>query len=123
VVPRIKVPTPLIYRKWDALFRQRPGLTRRGSDVKILTLALLKKGLLLGSHALYNSLQEVTTRLYPEINRIRENLKRLGVKSILMSGSGPAVFGIVSGKKEAQALSGKLRRINRSWKVFAVRTR
>jgi len=40
----------------------------------------------------------------------------------LMSGSGPAVFGIVSSRKEAVSLCGRLKDQHRSWQVFAVRT-
>jgi 4-diphosphocytidyl-2C-methyl-D-erythritol kinase len=46
----------------------------------------------------------------------------LGVKSILMSGSGPAVFGIVSSRKEAVSLAKVLKKSNRLWRVFVTQT-
>ena len=71
---------------------------------------------------MFNSLEQVTARLYPQINAIKEKLMQLGVKSILMSGSGPAVFGIVSSKKEAVLLSSRIRKENPFWRVFVAKT-
>jgi 4-diphosphocytidyl-2C-methyl-D-erythritol kinase len=39
-----------------------------------------------------------------------------------MSGSGPAVFGIVSSRKEAVTLKRQLDRENRSWRIFVTKT-
>jgi 4-diphosphocytidyl-2C-methyl-D-erythritol kinase len=100
LVPKFKVSTPLIYKKWDRDAKTFK-LTRPRHNVKILTLALRKNNLSLLGEALFNSLEQVTAGLYPEILRIRERLTQLGAKSILMSGSGPAIFGVVSSRKEA----------------------
>ena len=120
VVPGIKVSTPLIYRKWD--LERTFKLTKPKCDVKILTLAIRKKDLGLMGKALFNSLEQVSAKLYPEITRIKEKLKIKGVKSILMSGSGPAIFGIVLLRKEAVSLSKQLKSENRFWQVFVTRT-
>jgi len=76
--------------------------------------------------ALFNSLEAVTLAMYPQVKRIKEKLKELGLKSILMSGSGPAVFGIVPSRKEAvrlyRQLKGVLREKENFWRVFATRT-
>lgn len=121
VVPRIKVSTPLIYKKWD-LVRKKVKLTSAKSNVKILLLALQKFDLGLIREALFNSLERITAKLYPEVRRIKEKLKSLNLQSILMSGSGPAIFGIVSSKKEAQSLCRQLKRECQSWQVFVTRT-
>ena len=91
-------------------------------DVNILILALRKNDLFLIGDALFNSLEQVTARLYPQINAIKEKLMQLGVKSILMSGSGPAVFGIVSSKKEALTLCRQLKSNSSFGEVFVSRT-
>ena len=136
VVPKIKVSTPLIYKKWDAYSTLAPhlpaaqkqgtvekvGLTRPKYSVKILTLALLKKDLALLGAALFNSLERITTKLYPQISQIKRSLMRLGVKSILMSGSGPAISGIVSSGKEALSLCKQLKAESKFWQVFVTRT-
>ncbi|MGE5197531.1 MAG: 4-(cytidine 5'-diphospho)-2-C-methyl-D-erythritol kinase [Deltaproteobacteria bacterium] len=120
VVPKIPVSTPSVYKKWDEM-TQKVRLTRPDYDVKLLTLALEKKDFSLIGKALFNCLERVSIRLYPEILRVREKLERLGFKSVLMSGSGPAVFGIVSSKKEALSLIRQLKG-NRHWQVFLTRT-
>lgn len=118
VVPKIMVSTPSIYRKWDA----DSGLTRQKGDVNILTLGLEENKPALISRGLFNSLEKVTGVSYPEVGCVRGKLAKLGLKSILMSGSGPAVFGICSSRKEAVSLGRKLRKQNSSWRVFVSRT-
>ena len=123
VVPGIKVSTAVIYRKWDTYRnKELQGLTRPEYNVKILPLALQKKDLGLIGKSFFNSLEQVSIKLYPEIRRIKEWLVHRNVQSILMSGSGPAVFGVVSSRKEAVSLCRQLRRENRAWRVFVVRT-
>ncbi len=155
VVPKIRVSTPFIYKKWDIYFkalklappslRQKDsiikervgltpldkcgisknnyltGLTMPKYNVKMLLLAIKEKKSSLISQALFNSLEQITAKIYPEINRIKEKLIALGVKSILMSGSGPAVFGVVSSRKEAVFLRRQLNK-NALWQVFLTHT-
>ena len=125
VVPKIKVSTPLIYRKWDEFLGKKSkasGLTIPSHGVKILISSLRKSNLAFLDELLFNSLEAVTTKLYPEVKRVKVTLGSYGLKSILMSGSGPAVFGIVSSRKEAVTLVRKLRKLDKSWQVFATRT-
>ncbi len=120
IVPKIKVSTPFIYKRWDKYFKTFK-LTRPRHNVKILILALKKNNPLLTGDVLFNGLEEVTTTLYPQIKYIEAKLVQLGVKSILMSGSGPAVFGVVSSRKEALSLRRQLKG-NRRLEVFITRT-
>ena len=139
VVPKIGVSTASIYKRWDnesktfkltppflrqkaTIKKERAGLTMPKYDVNILILALRKNDLFLIGDALFNSLEQVTARLYPQINAIKEKLMRLGVKSTLMSGSGPAVFGIVSSRKEALTLCRQLKSSSSFGEVFVSRT-
>ncbi|KIL34947.1 4-diphosphocytidyl-2C-methyl-D-erythritol kinase [Cohnella kolymensis] len=50
--------------------------------------------------ALGNVLETVTLDRYPEVRQIKECMVKLGADGVLMSGSGPTVFGLVS--KEAK---------------------
>lgn len=118
LMPKIKVSTPLIYDKWDTF----SGLTSRAPGAKILTLALQKRDLPLIGRVLFNGLEMATAKLYPQVNQAKEKLTQSGLKSILMSGSGPAVFGIVSSRKEAAALSGGLKKGHSPFQVFAAKT-
>jgi 4-diphosphocytidyl-2-C-methyl-D-erythritol kinase len=105
-VPEIAVSTALIYRKWDEFCK----LTKKRYNVNISVPKLL-----------FNSLEAVTFRAYPQVEKIKEKMAGLGLKSILMSGSGPAVFGIVSSGKEAAAIARQLR-MSGSLRVFVTRT-
>ena len=118
VVPKIHVSTPLIYRKWDKFY----GLTRPKHNVNILISGLRKSKPVLQEELLFNSLEVVTTKLYPQVQRVKNALVRLGAEIVLMSGSGPAVFGIVSSQKEASVLRRKVRALCNNWQVFVART-
>lgn len=109
VVPKINVSTPFIYKQWD---KEGAGLTKPKYSVKITNLP--------GS--LFNSLEAVTSRLYPEVEEIKEQFRDSGLKKILMSGSGPAVFALVSSRKEASRISRQLMMRNISGRVFTVWT-
>ena len=131
VVPKIKVLTPKIYKEWDRYSELTTprhnakilisGLRKKDRSSLILASSKIKQGLMI-SRLLFNRLEEITVRLYPEVQRIKEALTRLSLKSILMSGSGPAVFGLVLLRKEAERISRQLKRQHRSWQVFVTRT-
>ncbi|MDQ0233357.1 4-(cytidine 5'-diphospho)-2-C-methyl-D-erythritol kinase [Metabacillus malikii] len=46
-------------------------------------------------HLMGNVLESVTLHMYPEVANIKEQMKRFGADAVLMSGSGPTVFGLV----------------------------
>jgi 4-diphosphocytidyl-2-C-methyl-D-erythritol kinase len=119
VVPKLMVSSARIYKEWDSL---RMKLTKPKYNAKILTSALRTFNFALIGEALFNSLEQVTTKLYPQVRRIKEKLKAMGAKSILMSGSGPAVFGIVSSRREGQVLYRQLKEEYRFWQVYLTRT-
>jgi len=57
-----------------------------------------------------NVLEYSTFKLYPEVRELKNGLKNMGAKSILMSGSGPTVFALSECQAEAQNLADKLER-------------
>jgi 4-diphosphocytidyl-2-C-methyl-D-erythritol kinase len=118
-VPKVAVSTPRIYKKWDT----HPRLTKTKQNVKIIHLALYKADAGLLRQGLYNSLEQVTCALYPAVERVRAGLRSCGAESVLMSGSGSAVFALVSSRKEAAALCERVQASHRQWRVFAVNTR
>lgn len=120
VVPRLKVMTPVVYKAWDRL--RKAALTRPAGSVKIFASVLKRRAPDFSGCALFNSLEQVTLSLHPQVSYVKDKLVQLGLRSVLMSGSGPAVFGMVSSRKEAQSFKRRLERENRSWRVFAVHT-
>lgn len=120
VLPKFKISTSFIYRKWDNL--NNPQLTNREDNVKMILQGLRKRDLSLLEENLFNHLEIVSFKLYPLLIDIKEKLIKLGFKKILLSGSGPAMFGFVSSRKEGEKLCEQLRKDQKDFKILLVRT-
>lgn len=84
-------------------------------------LEAIKKGNIEGVMPyLENVLEGVTANAYPEINIIKNLMLNLGARGVLMSGSGPTVFGICKNKGQAQEIHKQLKKKYRD--VFVVKT-
>ncbi|MDR6227114.1 4-(cytidine 5'-diphospho)-2-C-methyl-D-erythritol kinase [Desmospora profundinema] len=70
-------------------------------------------------HHLSNVLEQVTLTAYPKVARIKERMSAFGAEGVLMSGSGPTVFGLVSRESLARRVVNGLRGFCRQ--VYAVR--
>jgi 4-diphosphocytidyl-2-C-methyl-D-erythritol kinase len=66
-----------------------------------------------------NVLESVTLKLYPEVANIKDQMKKFGADAVLMSGSGPTVFGIVQYDSRMHRIYNGLRGF--CDQVFAVR--
>lgn len=66
-----------------------------------------------------NVLESVTFKLHPEVVMIKEQMKRFGVDAVLMSGSGPTVFGLVENEARVSRVYNGLRGFCEE--VYAVR--
>jgi len=73
------------------------------------------------SRILQNDLEEVVAGQYPQIGTMKKILSRVGALGALMTGSGPTVFGIFTGEKEAREANERVRRILRGkgWSVLS----
>lgn len=69
--------------------------------------------------SLGNVLEEVTLDLYPEVRHLKQCMQRLGADGVLMSGSGPTVFGLVSKEAKVPRIYNGLRGFCKD--VYAVR--
>ena len=98
VNPGFAVSTKWAYEKFPLTSYSNPYILARGQlmdgESHIISPGLFE---ILG-----NDLEAVTIRRYPEIENIKKELKKAGAVAALMSGSGPTVFGLFSGKEEAQ---------------------
>lgn len=56
-----------------------------------------------------NVLETVTFKMHPEVLHIKEQMKRFGADAVLMSGSGPTVFGLVRHDSRLQRIYNGLR--------------
>ncbi|MDQ0173710.1 4-diphosphocytidyl-2-C-methyl-D-erythritol kinase [Paenibacillus tundrae] len=66
-----------------------------------------------------NVLEDVTLKLYPEVLHLKEAMIKLGADGVLMSGSGPTVFGLVSKESKVARIYNGLRGFCKE--VYAVR--
>ncbi len=69
---------------------------------------------------LFNHLEEVVSRKYPQISIMKRILFSAGALGALMTGSGPTVFGLFPGGKRAAAAYEKIKKMvgRRGWIVF-----
>lgn len=56
-----------------------------------------------------NMLEDVTLDAYPEVRRLKECMYRLGADGVMMSGSGPTVFGLISKESKVARIYNGLR--------------
>jgi len=95
-------------------------LTKKKADVNMLNRALRKNDIpQIGRH-LFNDLETTIVQFHPNLLKIKEKLKKCGVRGVSFSGSGPAIFALVDSKKQAEALRAAL--TERYSQVFAVET-
>lgn len=78
-------------------------------DTQAMIRAVKEKDFPLMIENLGNTLEDVTLNLYPEVRELKEQMKRFGAEGVLMSGSGPTVFGIVQQESRAQRVVNGLR--------------
>ncbi|MFC3040987.1 4-(cytidine 5'-diphospho)-2-C-methyl-D-erythritol kinase [Virgibacillus xinjiangensis] len=95
--PNIGVSTKTIFQ------RVKPGKLPHPETA--LLLSALEDGNFndMCSH-LGNSLEDITFSVYPEVERIKEKMKQAGAEGVLMSGSGPTVYGLVQQESKAQRI-------------------
>ena len=55
-----------------------------------------------------NVLEPVTAGAHPEIREIRQQMLQNGAGPVMMSGSGPTVFGIIKDKEAGEKIAGIL---------------
>ncbi|MFH1075076.1 MAG: 4-(cytidine 5'-diphospho)-2-C-methyl-D-erythritol kinase [Candidatus Firestonebacteria bacterium] len=67
------------------------------------------KGGELAKKLLYNDLETPAGKFFPVLFKVKEDLLAAGAIGVLMSGSGPSVFGITATKENAEDIAGKLK--------------
>lgn len=101
--PPVEVSTAEIYKNFD----QHKVLKR--PETKSMVEGLKSKDF----HKIYslmaNVLESVTLKKYPVVSELKEAMKSLGLKYVLMSGSGPSVFGVADSSKEAGGFAERLK--------------
>lgn len=100
VKPAFPISTAEAYGTYDTLAERGEQMGR--PDQEALLRALSDRDYRDFSAGMKNVLREVALRKHPEIAAIEEELKRCGAYAAMMSGSGPAVFGLFEEKAAAE---------------------
>lgn len=100
--PRIDVSTKAAYEAYDSL--ENPFHPDVAAMKELIVSCEVEKQAL--AALMGNSLEKVTSGLYPEIESIKGKMLQAGALNAMMSGSGPTVFGVF-GSKEACVNAGK----------------
>ena len=95
-------------------------LTKINDNANILIHNLKKDNVLEVGRLLANDLETEILRLSPCLEKLKERLKSLNTKGVMISGSGPSVFGLTMTKREAEVIRSVLSK--RFAQVFVVKT-
>jgi len=109
IYPNFEVSTRWAYRKFV--------LTKRQFDFNFNELPKTPNEI---SHLLWNDLEGVVSKEYPQIGLMKEILCSAGAKGALMTGSGPTVFGVFSEEGGASEAYTKVKKMvrNKGWIVL-----
>jgi 4-diphosphocytidyl-2-C-methyl-D-erythritol kinase len=103
VNPGFAVSTAEVYK------RLKLPLTREKNYINLMRPAVFEKNPQKIGKYLFNHLETVTLSTHPQVRRIKLQLLKQGASAVLMSGSGPTVFGLVDqvtlGRKIVKALT------------------
>ncbi|AMX00670.1 4-(cytidine 5'-diphospho)-2-C-methyl-D-erythritol kinase [Rummeliibacillus stabekisii] len=100
--PAIGVSTAAVYGGLDMNKVEHP-------DTQQMVQAIEDKDYSQLCNSVGNVLESVTLELYPEVSIIKEQMNRFGADAVLMSGSGPTVFGLVQNKARVSRIVNGLR--------------
>lgn len=110
--PKIGVSTAQVYDGLNVDEVEHPNTSQ-------MIEAIEKNDYFLMCETVGNVLESVTFELHPEVVMIKEQMKRFGADAVLMSGSGPTVFGLVDNESRLPRIYNGLRGF--CDEVFAVR--
>jgi len=114
VCPHVELSTKAVYEKLSS------PLTPHPYDITLLVKFLHGRELAGIGDLLYNDLEAVSVAAHPVICTIKDRLRDLGAEGALMSGSGPAVFGLFRDRAAARRAGQALERS--PWQVIETET-
>src|SRR5574337_306991 len=99
--PGIEIPTPSVYRRLRLpLTSDKTGITMHDLFESGQEAAAL-------SHC-FNRLEDVVLEAYPSVANLKQRLLLLGASPVLVSGSGPTVFGVMREAEMAKRVAASL---------------
>jgi 4-diphosphocytidyl-2-C-methyl-D-erythritol kinase len=107
-----------------ARLTSKPGrtnlLTKIHDNANILIRNLKKDNVLEVSSFIENDLESPVIRLHPPLQKLQKRLKALGAKGVMVSGSGPCIFGLTTTEAQAKQIQSILSK--RYSQVFVAQT-
>ena len=100
--PNIGVSTKDVYGKVDVNAMEHP-------DTESMVKALKRKDFQLLCNQLGNVLEPITIEMHREVGQIKTFMKKQGLEGVLMSGSGPTVYGLTEQLTKAERAVNGLR--------------
>ncbi len=115
--PSASVSTAQVYRKLDGIeIKKRPETSHLIEGISTGNIPMIQS-------AMCNVLENVTFRLCPEAERLKELMSVKGSVCTMMSGSGPTVFSLFRSQEKAAALASSLYRLEeQGYRVFLTKT-
>ncbi len=101
--PEISVSTASVYAEYNKKIGKKIRLTKAQQPPKITTLDQKWPSLAALIQAPCNDLEQVTLDAYPQLIGLKAKLKALGGEGVMMSGSGPSIFGLFRDHHKAKA--------------------
>lgn len=114
VTPNVRVSTPDAFKSLDA-----PNLTTSDAERILIVCRFEARKLDLLQSVLTNDMEPAVFAAYPEIERVKHTLLRLGAVGAMMSGSGASVFAVFD-KEETRQTALKALGNEANWRKFAV---
>ncbi len=97
------------------------GLTHTGNNSKIDLKSFGKISFEDLRELLFNSLEGPIEKRFKEVQEVKSAILKAGLKTSLMSGSGPTVFGIAASREEALGVKERLL-LKEGWQAFVTTT-
>ncbi len=110
IVPRIKMYSWKVYGELSLIGRSKLQLTKIHDNVNILLHYLKQNDLFALARMVDNDLEPVVVGLCPKILKLQKRLKSLNAKGVMISGSGPSVFGTFENEQEAKQVCSIMQR-------------
>lgn len=110
--PPVSVSTKTVYEALDA------NRIEKHPDIDGIIKGLENGDLGQTAAAMGNVLEDVTVPMHPVIEQIKEEMKRAGALNAMMSGSGPTVFGLFTGRAAAREAQRQIREKSLARQVY-----
>ena len=97
------VSTPAAYRALDEKFDRFRQYSPEYNKLDLLRRAFIEKDIALLKNGCFNIFETVIEDSHSSVKQLKQALLSQGADSVMMSGSGPSVFGVFTDRKDAYA--------------------